>query len=204
MSDFPGLASKFLSKTFVKFAKPLSIFTVGGSCENGTAIDITKSFTVDGAEDFDYVLVTDVNQWVKKPDVGNIDLIFNRTNLKIVKIDEDAAQAAYFIHCKTYERQAVTIQALTATPDGRGGFSEAWGTHVAVEAEITYLDGKEALKHGRLANNQLVKMKFRFTPGITEDMRAVFDGDNMPIRSITNFKYRSQWIEIIVERDVAS
>jgi len=203
MSDFKALATKFVHKTFAQFAKPLSIFTAGGSCENGTGIDITNSFSVDQTEDFELVIVTDVAQWTKKPDVGNIDVVFNRTNLKIVKIDEDPAQAAYFIHAKTYLRKAITIQEKTLTPDGQGGFTEVWSVFASVEAEVERAEASEANESGRLNNTQDLKFVFRYTDGITSDMRILYDSRVMPIRSVINYGDRDQWLEVVAEQGAA-
>jgi SPP1 family predicted phage head-tail adaptor len=204
MANFKALATRLVHQTFGAYAKTLSIQTVDGSCENGTAIDITNRFAVDGSEDYDFVLVTDVNQWVKEPDAGNIDLVFDRTQLKIVSIDKDAAQAAYFIKCKTYTRKAVVLQVLALTPDGSGGYSEAWSTHTNIEAEVTYMDASEAIQSGRVETGQLVKFYFRYVAGITEKMRVSFNGEYLPIRSVNDIDAANEWVEIIAERVKAS
>ena len=205
MADFKALANKLITKTFGQYQKDLTVATVNGSCQKGTAIDITNNFIVaDGAEDFDFVLATNVDQWSKEFDQGNADLIFNRKDLKILKVEKDPAQAAYIITAKTYNRQEVIIQSLIETPDDQGGFTDAWSTFATVQAEVEYMDGSEAIESGRLGVNQLVKLLFRYQSGIDERMRVVFNGDNLPIRSFINVDGRSEWINLIIERDVAS
>ena len=212
MSDFPALATKLVNSTFAQFRKKLQIYTVDGSCENGLGIDITRTYNVGKStgtksvpiEDFNFVIVTDVAQWTKKPDVGNIDVTFDSKDLKIIEVVEDAASAAYFLKCKTYERKTVVIQSVTETADGQGGYTSAWSTFANVEAEANYMEGSEAIDAGRLANNQMIKLRFRYVAGITEKMRVALNGETMPIRSVIDFELRNQWIELAVERLVAS
>ena len=206
MADFKALATKLITNTFGQYQKPLTICTVYGTTETGTAIDITNNFVVDGkpSEDFDYVLATNVDQWNKSFDLGNADLIFQNKDLKILKVEKDAAEAAYFITAKTYDRKSIVIQSVAETPDGQGGFTSVWSTFATVQAEIDYMDGSEAMDAGRLGISQMIKLTFRYESGITEKMRAVYNGDNMPIKSVVNVDGDNNWINLIVERDVAS
>lgn len=212
MADFKALANKLITKTFSEFQKVLSICTIDGSKETGTAIDVMNNFVIDVAqtdgsskqEDFDYMLVTNVDQWKKPFDAGNADLVFDGKNLKIIKIERDAANAAYFISAKTYERQTVIIQSVVETADGSGGFTSVWSTFATVEAEIEYKDGAESMQDGRLSVNQVIQMVFRYEANINEKMRVVFGGDNMPIRSVVDTGGRNEWITLLVERAVAS
>ena len=48
MADFKALATKLVTSTFGQYQKPLTICTVYGTAETGTAIDITNNFVVDG------------------------------------------------------------------------------------------------------------------------------------------------------------
>lgn len=206
MADFKALANKLITNTFGAFQKPLTICTINGTTQVGTAIDITNNFVVEGKpkEDFDYVLATNVDQWDKLFNQGNADLIFQQKDLKILKVEMDAAEAAYFITAKTYERQEIIIESVAETPDGQGGFTSVWSTFATVQAEVEYMDGSEAIDAGRLGISQIIKLVFRHEAGITEKMRAVFNGDNLPIRSVVNPGGRDEWLNLIVERDVAS
>lgn len=204
MNRFKSLATRLVKSTFVEFEKPLSIVTVGGSCENGTAIDIENNFIVDGDEDTELRLVTNVDQWVKDPTAGNIDCVFNRVPVKILKVKKDAAEAAYVITCKTYVRKTVLLEVLTLTPDGVGGYSESWATHSSIEAEVSYSDASEAVESGRVNTSQAVKFYFRYVAGMTEKMRVSFNGEYLPIRSINNIDAADEWVEIVCERIKAS
>jgi len=204
MNTFKRLATKLVTRTFGEYQKPLSIVTVNGSCENGTAIDLENNFIVDGDEDTELRLVTNVEQWVKNPTAGNIDCVFNRIPVKILKVEKDAAEAAYFIQCKTYVRRAANIEAVTLTPDGAGGFTELWAEHAAIEAEVINMDASEAIHAGRVETGQMLKFYFRYVSGITEKMRVAYNGESLPIRSINNIDEADEWIELICERKKAS
>jgi len=204
MADFKALATKLVTNIFGQYQKPLSIITIAGSCENGFAIDVTHRFELDGSEDTEFVLLTNTQQWFKDPTVGNIDVLFDRVPLKITRVDKDPAQAAYFIYAKTYVRKDVTLEVVALTPDGAGGYSEAWTAHTNIEAEVSYMDASEAIAAGRVETGQMVKFYFRYVAGITEKMRVSFDGEYLPIRSINNFDAANEWIEIIAERKKAA
>ena len=204
MSTFKNLATKLVTDTFGEYQKTLSIGTVEGSCENGTAIDLENNFIVDGDENTEFRLVTNVDQWVKNPTAGYIDCVFNRVPVKILKVEKDAAEAAYFITCKTYVRKSISIESLTSTSDGQGGFTESWSEHVAVESEVTYMDSSEAMQAGRVETGQMIKFYFRYKPGVTESMRVSFNGEYLPIRSINNIHDANDWIELMCEREKAS
>ena len=203
MADFKALATKLITSTFNQYQKELSICTINGSKETGTAIDITKSFEVNKSEDFDYLLATNVDQWIKPFDAGNADLVFDRKELKIIAIEQDPAAAAYFIKAKTYERQTVVIESVTETPTGSGGYTDAWATVATVQAEIEYMNGNEAIDSGRLNASQFIKMVFRYESGINEKMRVLFNGEYMPIRSIDNIGGRNEWLHLTVEKGAA-
>ena len=206
MANFKALANKLITKTFGQYQKDLTICSIYGTTQKGTAIDITNNFVVEDGkkEDFDFVLATNVDQWDKEFDQGNADLIFNLQDLKILKVEKDAAKAAYFITAKTYNRQEVIIQSVVETPDGQGGFTDAWSTFATVQAEVEYMDGKESIDAGRLGVNQLIKLIFRYESGINEKMRVVLNGENLPIRSVINYDNLNQWTNLVIERDVAS
>lgn len=200
MNRFKRLATRMINKTFVDYAKTLDIVTVNGSVESGIAIDITNSFKVDQSENNEVMLVTDVDQWTKTPDAGNIDVRFNGQDLKIKQVDKDAAQAAYFITCETYKRETVTIQELYNVPDIQGGMAELWGEVAEVGAEIEYMDASEAIAAGRVETGQMLKLRFRYVDGIEDTMRVIINDEIMPIRSVVNADNRDQWLELLVER----
>jgi len=202
--SFPQLATKLVTKTFGQFQKTLKMITVNGSCEIGTAIDIKNNYNVNKTEDFDFVLITDTAQWIKSPTVGNIDLVFDGVNVKIMKVEKDSANAAYIISCNEYVRQQIIIEKLTTTSDGQGGFTDTWATFKTVQAEVSYANGSEALKSESLSTNQSIKFLFRFESGINEEMRVNFDGQLLPIKSYVNVDFRDQWIELITDRVAAS
>ena len=204
MNRFKKLANKLVTKTFSEYEKTLSIYTVDGSCENGTAIDLENKFVVDGDENTEFRLVTNVDQWVKDPTAGNIDCVFDRTYIKILEVDKDAANAAYFLRCKTYVRKSIVIESRNLTPDGMGGFTDQWTQHATAEAEVTYSDATEAIHAGRVETGQAVKFYFRYKAGITEDMRVSFNGEYLPIRSVNNIHEAAEWIELVCEREKAT
>ncbi len=204
MSDFPALATKLVTSTFGQFQKPLTIHTVAGSKETGTAIDIKQMFKVGKTEDTEFVLVTDVAQWNKSPVAGNIDLVFDGVDIEIVKVDQDPASAAYFIHANSYERITTIIQSVVETPDGQGGFTSAWSTFATVESRVQQMTASETIENGRLNASNMIEFRFRYVAGITEKMRVSVAGEFMPIRSVVDNGLRNEWLDVVAEKGAAS
>ena len=108
-AKFQALSDKFIQKTFVGFAKVMTMrladAVVYGSpqtwtSEAGTAIALALDSSKFGSQLIqvgDFLLFTNASQWTIDPRVDNVDLIFDGQSMQIVLVEKDPADAGYFI-----------------------------------------------------------------------------------------------------------
>lgn len=103
--------------------------------------------------------------------------------------------------------ERITFQAFTRTPDGGGGFTEAWsnipGT-ATVWAEVVAKAGREALVSDRVTATMVTLFRIRNRDDLDETMRIVWRGSNYNIRGIRRSGYGPAYLTIEAERGVAS
>lgn len=96
-------------------------------------------------------------------------------------------------------RNKITIQSVTETSDGMGGFTEAWATYTTAYAEIKPVKGEEALEHKKLEHGLVHRIWIRYQPGITTKMRIVWGSRTMKIIGLRNPDERNKMLEIIAD-----
>ena len=101
-------------------------------------------------------------------------------------------------------RTAVKLQRKTRTADGAGGFAVTWETYATVRARITARPGREMVVADRLTATQTIRAVIRYRADVNETDRAVFKGRAHQIRSVSNIEERNKWLEIDLERGVAT
>jgi len=109
--------------------------------------------------------------------------------------------------CELYRgklRTSVQLQRKTKTDDGAGGFAVEWKTYATVKAHIETRPGREAVVADRLTASQVIRAFIRYRKDVSEVDRAVFEGRAHQIRSVSNLEARNKWLEIDLERGVAT
>lgn len=96
-------------------------------------------------------------------------------------------------------RHRITIQSVTETSDGMGGFTEAWATYVTAWADIKPVKGEEALEHKKLEHELVHRIWTRYISGITTKMRIVWGTRTMRIIGLRNPDERDKMFEIMAE-----
>lgn len=112
-SDFVSLANSFMDDDFTDFKKSLIMrtavdvpfgnppeWTLDPVSGNNFAIPLTLDFSMfDNTmiEIGDFLLFTNVSVWNTDPNVGNVDLNFDGVIHKIINVEKDPADAAYFL-----------------------------------------------------------------------------------------------------------
>lgn len=97
-----------------------------------------------------------------------------------------------------------TIEQFTRTPDGQGGFTVQWSTFAAVTGFVKHTKGMQVVENDKIDADYMTKFSFEFIPGITNEMRILYDGEyynidqNIPIQEVDVF------INIMAKRDDAT
>ena len=99
--------------------------------------------------------------------------------------------------------QRVTMQRTTATPDGAGGTTYAWGDLGTVWANVFTVRTGEAMTEGRMNAAALVVFTVRNRSDLDERDRIVWGGVAYNIRSIRREGQRPQFVKIEAERGVS-
>ena len=100
-------------------------------------------------------------------------------------------------------RHKITIEEVTETADGLGGFTESWSEYTTTYASITQIKGEEMLEHMKLGSNVSHRIWMRYQEGITSKMR-IKHGDRT-FRIIGNPRdpfERNKDLQIMAEEDM--
>lgn len=113
-------------------------------------------------------------------------------------------------------RTLVTIERRTATPDGVGGFTEAWaadpagGAWAKVEAAGGIMGMAAAMSAGRVSPSNTYKITVRFrgdgngAPYWSANDRVIVNGREYGIMSVVDPDGRRKFIQIIAQENRAT
>lgn len=99
-------------------------------------------------------------------------------------------------------RQRVTIQSVTQTPNGSGGFFESWGTFTTVWASIEPVTAAQKFGYMQLSHEVTHKIIVRFFSGLTSAMRILYGTRIFAVQSYRDFEERNRFLEIMAKEGV--
>lgn len=94
-------------------------------------------------------------------------------------------------------RHRITIQEETATPDGMGGETLAWGDQCTLWAAIWPLSAKESLGSMKLELKVTHRVRIRYRPGITSKNRIKMGVRFFDIVSLINYEERNVTLDFL-------
>lgn len=97
-----------------------------------------------------------------------------------------------------------TIESLTETPDGQGGYTVSWATFATITGFVKHESGAEMIKDDRIKSDYPTKFSFEYVAGITNDMRINYDSKVYNIVSVIPVQEADVWIDIIADEQVAT
>ena len=89
---------------------------------------------------------------------------------------------------------------LVTSSDGQGGETTTFTEFKSVWCKVSPSKGTEKQDGGRLNTTQKLTITCRYFPDLVETMQAIYKGEELQIRSISNIEEANEWLEIIVER----
>lgn len=101
-------------------------------------------------------------------------------------------------------RTPVTIERLTRTPDGSGGFTEAWAAIMHPRVHLEPLSGTERQEADRRVATVRVRAYMRWTANIKESDRLVYGDTVHNILAALNLETRNLWLQLDLERGIAT
>lgn len=100
-------------------------------------------------------------------------------------------------------RHRVIIQGKQTTPDGMGGFVEAWQDIATVWGDVRPLRGQERYVAQQAVSEVTHKVTIRYMSGIAPGNRILFDGRVFDILAVINVAERNRWLELLCSEVVA-
>lgn len=92
-------------------------------------------------------------------------------------------------------RTLLTVERVSATPDGRGGRTRVWSTHETVWASVAEGGGGEGTYAGGRRSTADYAATIRYTD-ITAKDRVIYEGGVYNIAFVVDIKMRRQWLKI--------
>ena len=90
----------------------------------------------------------------------------------------------------------VSIQSVTQTTDGQGGYTETWATDVTVWAYIKPMKAYERMQAQKLETPLSHKVTIRYRSGVTTKHRLLFGSRVFHIKGIINPDEANQFLEL--------
>lgn len=100
-------------------------------------------------------------------------------------------------------KHTIIIERAAKTPDGSGGNTIVWNTHITLRAKISPLSGRERVYAQRLEADITHRILFRYITDILPSDRINFNGRYFQIRSILNLEEGNCFLELSCEEGVA-
>ena len=97
-----------------------------------------------------------------------------------------------------------TIEALTNTPDGQGGYVPSWSTFAIVTGFVQKKSGDETVKDDQLNDDYPTMFSFKYISGLNNNMRVLFNGKYYNIRSIISVQEVDVWVDIVADESDAT
>lgn len=96
-------------------------------------------------------------------------------------------------------RQKIEIQKLTRHADGAGGATESWSKFADCYAEVSPVSAAQLAFYEKLEHRVTHKILIRYLPGLSHEMRVLFEGRVFQVQSFRDLEERHQFHEIMAE-----
>jgi SPP1 family predicted phage head-tail adaptor len=102
-------------------------------------------------------------------------------------------------------REPITVERMTRTPDGAGGFTEAWAavSGAPTRAMVKAMSGGERWASDRVEATSTHRIVTRYVDGLLESDRIIIRSRSYNIRFINNVDFDDKFLEITAEAGVA-
>ena len=89
-------------------------------------------------------------------------------------------------------RERVTVQIASGTTNALGETVLAWSNSTAVWASVEGVSAREALSFGQQETTVTHRVRMRYLPGLTQDMRLSWRSRTLEIVSLLEHGHRSE------------
>lgn len=96
-------------------------------------------------------------------------------------------------------RERVTVQIASGTTNALGETVLSWGNSTAVWASVDGVSAREALAAGQQETTITHRVRLRYLPGLTQQMRFAWRSRTLNIVSLLEYGNRSEHVAICEE-----
>ncbi|MFT9848514.1 phage head closure protein [Aneurinibacillus sp. REN35] len=93
----------------------------------------------------------------------------------------------------------ITLQRFEKTKDSEGIVTEAWNDVATVWASAEPLRGREYFAAAAVNQENIVRFRIRYRPGVTSEMRVVYGGRLFDIKSVIDVNERHRELQLMAE-----
>jgi SPP1 family predicted phage head-tail adaptor len=93
----------------------------------------------------------------------------------------------------------VTVESMTRTSDGMGGWTEEWSILATVRAAIWPKKMVEQVETGKRTATVTHQIRVRYLDGIDEECRVVFGDRIFEVISVLNVEERNRTLDLMCE-----
>jgi SPP1 family predicted phage head-tail adaptor len=90
----------------------------------------------------------------------------------------------------------ITLETVTQSPDGQGGFNESWDAFTSVWASIEPVKAYEKFQAAQMQTPISHKIIIRYLEGLTNNHRINFGGRILEIKEILNVDESNSFMKI--------
>lgn len=96
-------------------------------------------------------------------------------------------------------RHRITLQQVTRTPDGIGGYTETWTDVATVWAAVEPLRGRELFDAEQVQSEITHRVRIRYRSGVDSSMRVRFGARLFRIQSVIDVDERHREIQLMCQ-----
>ena len=98
----------------------------------------------------------------------------------------------------------ITFEQVAETPDGGGGFTNAWSTVATVWASVKPISGREKFQAEQMETPIAHKVICRYRSDITTKNRFTYDGRTFNILDVIDLEERKAFLKIMADSGTAT
>lgn len=101
-------------------------------------------------------------------------------------------------------RISASLQRITKTPDGGGGYTSTWTPYATVRVYFEQQSGRERISADRIDAITRNRVYMRFRTDVREADRVVIGTRAYNIRAAIDLELRKQWLQLDLDGGVAT
>lgn len=103
------------------------------------------------------------------------------------------------LFCPNDFEEYATVESITETTDGAGGYTDAWATRVGIWCMVETVSGGESVIAGRLEHSEGLVLTTHYNSEIVDTDRINLDSEYYKITRIEDVDRKHEFMKIYIE-----